>query len=197
MPRITGTRERRHQPIYDSLLRSTGAPATTLNASTKLFGNANVGNLALTNLQVAGQLASDQTYIVMALRCYMYFVGVDSVALFQQVASQLTFTFTLGDKPQFVAPAWYLPAGGGVFGGGGDPDAAGARAELNNGWPSQDAILKLARPIVIPVRQNISVDAQFFTVGTTSALTSINTADAGTEMSCIYMIDGIQTRDVQ
>ena len=197
MPRITGTRERRHQPIYDSLLRSTGAPTTTLNASTKLFGNANVGNLALTNLQVAGQLASDQTYIVMALRCYMYFVGIDSVALFQQVASQLTFTFTLGDKPQFVAPAWYLPAGGGIVGGGGDPDAASARAELNNGWPSQDAILKLARPIVIPVRQNISVDAQFFTVGTTSALTSINTADAATQMSVIYMIDGIQTRDVQ
>jgi hypothetical protein len=152
-----------------------------------------VGNLALTNLQVAGQLASDQTYIVMALRCFLYFVGTNSVALFQQVASQLTFTFTLGDKPQFVAPAWYLPAGGGVFGGGG----ATSDAQLSNGWPSQDAILKLARPIVIPVRQNISVDAQFFSVGGTSALTTINNAAQNDQMSVIYMIDGIQTRDVQ
>jgi hypothetical protein len=201
MPRITGTRERRHQPIYDSLLRrvggdaASGGPAenTTIQSSTKLFGNANVGNLARTNLQVAGQLASDQTYIVMALRCFMYFVGTNAVELFQQVSSQLTFTFTLGDKPQFVAPAWYLPAGGGVYGGGG----ATSDAQLSNGWPSQDAILKLARPIVIPVRQNISVDAQFFSVGSTSALTTINGAAEDDQMSLIYMIDGIQTRDVQ
>jgi hypothetical protein len=193
MPRITGTRERRHQPIYDSLLRTTGPGA--LQPSTKLFGNANVGNLALTNLQVAGQLASDQTYIVMALRCFMYFSGTQATDLFQQTASQLTFTFTLGDKPQFVAPAWYLPAGGGVFGGGGG--ALGGESERSNGWPSQDAILKLARPIVIPVRQNISVDAQFFAVGTTNALTTINTAAADNQQSVIYMIDGIQTRDVQ
>jgi hypothetical protein len=187
MPRIHGTRERRHQPIYDTLLRTTGAPANPVQPSTKLFGNANVGNLAFTNLQQAGVLASDQTYIVMALRFFMYFVGTNATALFQQVASQLTTTFTLGDKPQFVAPAWYLPAGGGVFGG----------AELSNGWPSQDAILKLARPIVIPVRQNIAVDAQFFNVGNTSALTLINGAAQDDQMSMIYMIDGIQTRDVQ
>ena len=187
MPRIHGTRERRHQPIYDSLLRTTGAPTTALQSSTKLFGNANVGNLAFTNLQTAGVLASDQTYIVMALRCFMYFVGTNSEALFQQVSSQLTFTFTLGDKPQFVSPAWYLPAGGGVFG----PN------DTSNGWPSQDAILKLARPIVIPVRQNIIVDAQFFTLGGTNALTTINRAAVDDQMSVIYMIDGIQTRDVQ
>ena len=56
MPRIHGTRERRHQPIYDSLLRTTGiaAPFVALQPSTKLFGNANVGNLAFTNLQTAG-----------------------------------------------------------------------------------------------------------------------------------------------
>ena len=187
MPRIHGTRERRHQPIYDSLLRTTGAPAATLQPSTKLFGNANVGNLAFTNLQTAGVLASDQTYITMALRCFMHFVGTNSEALFQQVASQLTFTFTLGDKPQFVSPAWYLPAGGGIFG----PN------DTTNGWPSQDAILKLARPIVIPVRQNISVDAQFFALGSTNVLTTINGAAANDQMSLIYMIDGIQTRDVQ
>lgn len=57
MPRIHGVRERRHQPFYDTLVRTTGAPATALQASTKLFGNANVGNLSLTNLQVTAALA--------------------------------------------------------------------------------------------------------------------------------------------
>jgi hypothetical protein len=61
MPRLHGVKERRHQPFWDHLIRTTGAPVTPLQQSSRLFGNANIGNLALTNLQVAGQLASDQT----------------------------------------------------------------------------------------------------------------------------------------
>jgi hypothetical protein len=61
MPRVHGVRERRHQPVWDTLIRSTGAPTTPIGSSTRLFGNANVGQLQLTNLQVPGQLASDQT----------------------------------------------------------------------------------------------------------------------------------------
>jgi len=194
MPRIHGVRERRHQPFWDTLIRTTNTPASTINASTKLFGNANVGNLAFTNLQVAGQLASDQTYVVLALRAYLYFNGTNARTFYQQVSSQLYFTFQLGDKPQFSAPAWYSPAGGGVWSGGG-----GVLADLvfNNGMPTQEAILKLARPIVIPVRQNISVDAQFFTVGTTNILTLLNAPAADDQMVISYIIDGLQTRDVQ
>ena len=40
MPRVHGVRERRHQPVWDTLVRSTGAPATTIGPSTRLFGNA-------------------------------------------------------------------------------------------------------------------------------------------------------------
>ena len=187
MPRIHGTRERRHQPLYDSLLHSTGAPAVTLQPTTKLFGSGNVGDAALSNMQSAGQLAADQTFIIMALRCYMHFAGTNDIVLFQQVSSQLVFTLTLGDKPMFTCPAWYIPAGGGNFGG----------AEITNGYPSQDAILKLARPIVIPVRQNIVVDATFHAIGVTNAVTTINGAAADDQMSVKYLIDGIQTRDVQ
>ena len=42
MPRLHGVRERRHQPVYDSLVRSTGSPATTIAPATRLYGNANV-----------------------------------------------------------------------------------------------------------------------------------------------------------
>jgi len=191
MPRLHNYRERRHQPIWDTLVRSTDSPSTTIQPSTLLFGNANVGNLALTNLQVAGQLASDQTYVILALRCWLYFDGANARTFYQQVSSQLYFTLTLGDKPQFVAPCWYHPAGGGVFGF----DATDS--VFNNGWPSQDSILKLARPIIIPVRQNISVNAQFFSVGTTNVLTLLNAAATDDQMVVMYMIDGLQTRDVQ
>jgi len=195
MPRIHGVRERLHQPFWDTLIRATGAPATPLAQQSKLFGNANVGSLALTNLQVAGQLASDQTYVILALRCYMFFDGTDARTLYQQVSSQLYFTLTLGNKPVFQAPAWYHPAGGGIFGSG--AGGAGEAAIYNNGWPSQDAILKLARPIVIPVRQNISVDASFFTVGATNVLTLMNAPAGDDQQVVMYMIDGLQTRDVQ
>ena len=61
MPRLQGVKERRHQPFWDTLIRTTGDPTPTLQQTSRLFGNANVGQIALTNLQVAGQLASDQT----------------------------------------------------------------------------------------------------------------------------------------
>ena len=191
MPRLHGVRERRHQPVYDTLIRSTGSPATAVAPSTRLFGNSNVGNLALTNLQVPGQLASDQTYVILALRAWLYFDGTNHRELYLQVCSQLYFTLTLGDKPQFSAPCWYHPAGGGIYG-----FDAGSSV-LNNGYPSQQAILKLARPIIIPVRQNISVNAEFFAVGTTNVLDLINSAATDDQMCVLYMIDGLQTRDAQ
>lgn len=192
MPRVHGVRERRHQPFWDTLVRSTGSPTNTIAAQNKLFGNSNVGNLALTNLQVAGQLAADQTYVILALRAWLFFDGTNARDLYLQTVSQLYFTLTLGDKPQFVAPCWYHPAGGGIYG-----SDAGGTAVLNNGYPSQQAILKLARPIIIPVRQNISVSADFFTVGTTDVLTLINNAATDDQMVIMYLIDGLQTRDVQ
>jgi hypothetical protein len=194
MPRLHGVRERRHQPFWDSLIRTTGDPTPAIQQQSKLFGNANVGQLALTNLQVAGQLASDQTYVILALRAWLYFDGTNRRANYLRVASQLYFTLTLGDKPQFQAPCWYFPAGGGVWGF----DATATTGSIfNNGEPTQESILKLARPIVVPVRQNISVDASFFTVGSTNALTLLNTGATDDQKVILFMIDGLQTRDVQ
>lgn len=191
MPRLHGVKERRHQPFWDTLIRTTGDPTPTLQSSQRLFGNANVGSLALTNLQVAGQLAADQTYVVLALRCWLYFNGTNRRANYLRVASQLYFTLSMGDKPAFQAPCWYYPAGGGIHG----MDAT--TSVFNLGSPSHEAILKLARPIMMPVRQNFAVEAQFFTVGSTNALTILNAGATDDEKVIMFIIDGLQTRDVQ
>lgn len=192
MPRIANLKERQHQPIYDSLVRAYGATSPAIASRTTLFGNSNMGNLAMTNLSVAGQLASDQTYIVLALRCYMYFNGTNRRTSYVQTASQLYFTFVLGEKPQFQAPAWYFPAGGGIWG------FDSQSSVFTNGVPSQDAILKLAKPIVVPVRQNIAVIAEFFKVGTKDVLDTLNGGRASDDESVImFMLDGVRTRDVQ
>jgi hypothetical protein len=198
MPRVHGVRERQHQPIWDTLVRSTGSPTVPISATQRLFGAGLIGNLAFTNMTAAGQLASDQTYVILALRAYLFFDGTNARTFYQQVSSQLFFTLVLGEKPQFVAPCWYHPAGGGIYGGSGGAGAATATAATyNHGYPSQQAILKLARPIIIPVRQNIYVQADFFAVGTTSILTLLNGAASDDQMVITYMVDGLRTRDVQ
>jgi hypothetical protein len=191
MPRLAGVRERRHQPFWDSLIRTTGVPAAPIPPSSRLFGNANVGNLSLTNLQVAGQLASDQTYVILSLRCWLFFEGLNARTNYQQVTSQLYFTLNLGDKPQFQAPIWYTPSGGGLHG------FDSTTPIFNLGMPTQESILKLARPIVVPVRQNFNVNMEFFGVGTTDALTLLNAGDQTDQKVIMFMIDGLQTRDVQ
>ncbi|MDP2607315.1 MAG: hypothetical protein Q8S00_32660 [Deltaproteobacteria bacterium] len=113
--------------------------------------------------------------------------------MYNQVSSQLYFTFQLGDKPQFSAGCWYHPAGGGIYSGGN----ATVAPVFSNGMPTQESILKLARPIVIPVRQNIAVQAQFFAMGGTNALTLLNSAATDDQMCIQYIFDGLQTRDVQ
>jgi hypothetical protein len=191
MPRIHGVRERRHQPFWDTLVRTTGNPSPTIQNSTKLFGNSNVGNLALTNLQVAGQLASDQTYVILALRAWLYFDGTNRRANYVNVASQLYWTLNVGDKPMFQAPCWYHPSGGGIWG------FDSVTSVFTLGTPSQEAILKLARPIIVPVRQNFNVSADFFQVGSTVALDLLNSGASDDQKVIMYMIDGLQTRDVQ
>ena len=193
MSRIPGYREKTHQPIYDTLIRTTGVPTTPLGNSTRLFGNANVGALALTNMQTVGSLASDAQYVIMAMRLYMYFDGTDVRELYQQVASQLYFTLTVGTKPMFSAPAWYAPAGGGIAGN----DVAGAGL-FSNGLQSQEAILKLGKPITLETRQNFSVNMEFFSVGTTDVLTTlINGGAADNQKIIMFLLDGVTTRDVQ
>jgi len=194
MPRIANVRERRHQPFWDTLIRTTGNPTVPLQNSTNLFGNSNVGNLALTNLQVAGQLASDQTYVILALRASLYFNGTNRRANYLRVNSQLYWTLIVGEKPMFQAPCWYFPAGGGVWGF----DATAATGSIfANGEPSQEAILKLARPIVVPVRQNFAVQASFYPMGSVSALDGLNSGATDDEKEIKFVLDGLQTRDVQ
>lgn len=194
MPRIANVRERRHQPFWDTLVRTTGNPTVPLQNTTNLFGNSNVGNLALTNLQVAGQLASDQTYVILALRAWLYFNGTNRRANYLRVNSQLYWTLIVGEKPMFSAPCWYFPSGGGTWGF----DATPATGSIfNNGEPTQEAILKLARPIVVPVRQNFAVQASFFPMGSVSALDGLNTGATDDEKEIKFVLDGLQTRDVQ
>jgi len=95
----------------------------------------------------------------------------------------------------FQAPCWYFPAGGGTWGF--DANVGNGGSIFNNGEPSQEAILKLARPVVVPVRQNFAVQASFFPMGSVSALDGLNSGATDDEKEIKFVLDGLQTRDVQ
>ena len=139
----------------------------------------------------AGQLTSDQTFVVLAIRCWLYFDGTNKRTNYVNVASQLYWTLIVGNKPQFQAPCWYHAAGGGVWG------FDSADSIMNLGTPEQPAILKLARPIIVPVRQGFMAQADFFDVGDVSALDLLNAGASDDQKVVLYMIDGLLTRDVQ
>ena len=124
-------------------------------------------------------------------RCWLFFRGTNHRDNYQGTTSNLYFTLNVGDKPQFQAPCWYFPAGGGIWG------YDSGTSVLNHGTPEQTAIMKLARPIMFPVRQNFSVTAEWFPIGTTDARATINSGATDDEKVIMFIIDGLQTRDVQ
>ncbi|KKK77993.1 hypothetical protein LCGC14_2848000, partial [marine sediment metagenome] len=63
---------------------------------TRLFGNANVGNLNLTNLQIAGQLTSDSTAYLLGWYLSMNKADICTEDLFANAAA----TLNVGDHPQ-------------------------------------------------------------------------------------------------
>ena len=246
MPKIVGTRERVHQPFYDSLIRVDGsinlrtAPQNgfgAISARTQLFSR-QASDIAITNLATPGQFTSDQTFVTLAIRVWTYFrvnfeaqadvngvptrqltadAMTDRVArvhkLYHQSQNQLFFDFTAGDKPQIQHFTAYTPFAGGLDGFFADSRLPRA----NNGVPTSSALMRLARPILIPPRQGFRVFATISPLGeaTGSSLTEqlnglltnpvagpfpatgVSVAGADNiEKDIKYLIDGIHSRDV-
>lgn len=224
MPKVQGVRERRHQPFFDTLVRGIGI--STVSAQSALFGNANVGQRQLTNLQTPGVLAADQTYMIKALRVVMYFQGLTSDEfgaygsittlsanatsdnsraedLYSLLGYGAYFELVVGDKPQFFAPLWYAPAGGGINGF----TTNNTRSVITNGVPSHTCILKLAKDIHVPARQNFAANILMFpftrlgagqggAIGSDLDINQFLNQFDGIKLLQMFL-DGIQTRDVQ
>lgn len=86
---------RRHAVWYDTV----GFQRTGNRISTRLFGNENIGNFFLTNLQVPGRLASDQTAIILS-----FSVSVSSMAALRWAADHVAITFIMGEMPNGPGP---------------------------------------------------------------------------------------------
>lgn len=227
MPKLVGTRERVHQPFYDSLIRvdgSTNLRTTPQNGfgaitpRTQLFSRSGA-DAAITNLNSGGQFVSDQTYVILAVRVWCYFrFNQENVAgltpaiqadrtyrvhkLYHQAQSQMFWDFKAGDKPQLTTFTAYTPFAGGLDGFFADSRLPRA----NNGVPTSSALMRLARPILIPPRQGFKVECTISDIGPapgSSLVAQLNGLVAGNveaadniSKDIKYLIDGIWSRDV-
>lgn len=195
MPRLGGVRERHHQPYWDSIIRdsSAAAPTNAVAQTTRLFASGTLlGQTQWTNMVAAGQLPSDQSYILLAMRCFLWFVGTNALLIYQLCVNQLYLSLVMGDKPQFVAPCWFMPQGGGIWG------FDSTTPSMTNGVPSTEAILKFGKPIPMPPRQNFYVEATFYDLNAVSVRTTyLNGSTSVPHREIKVIIDGLHTRDVQ
>lgn len=198
-------KERRHQPVWDTLIRGNVAggfvPNANLNAGQyRMFTTAQAQNIALTNMEGAGSFPAGQTFLILAIRCWLYFRSTTTAAapvnydsnIYHHAISQLYFQLVIGNKEYFAGPAWYLPSGGGLYG---DVGTGATDVFYVNGMPSHGSILRLARSISLTPFQNFHVLASVNAMGTASLVTDIAALTAG-EVSIQLMLDGLQLRDV-
>jgi hypothetical protein len=205
MPKIVGTRERVHQPFYDSLIRVDGSTDLRTNnlgafgavqARSQLFLRTGA-DLAISNLTTGGFFPSDQTFVTLAVRVWTYFrANLEAQAkvgdpttdypianfaaaggspglvqdlvmrvhkLYHQSENQLFWQLQAGDKPQLTTFTAYTPFAGGLDGFFADSRLPRA----NNGVPTSSALMRLARPVLIPPRQGFQVIAQASAIGQT------------------------------
>jgi hypothetical protein len=202
MPKIVGTRERVHQPFYDSLLRVDGS-TDLRNQNLGQFGAVQArmqlflktgADLSISNLATGGFFPSDQTFVTLAVRVWTYFrANLEATApvnaqtptvqypiasgpaslvqdlvmrvhkLYHQAENQFFWQLQAGDKPQLTTFTAYTPFAGGLDGFFADSRLPRA----NNGLPTSSALMRLARPVLIPPRQGFQVIAQASAIGQT------------------------------
>lgn len=203
MSKIVGAKELRHQPYWDCLIKGTPAaftPRANINNSPiRLFQQASAGDLSLSNMDgPGGTFPSDQTYRILAMRVWLSFQGCVVPAdnqydfeMYHHATNQLFWQLEVAQKQAFTAPTPYFPYGGGLFG------AIGNTTEVyfNNGNPQQSAIMKLARSIALPARQNFMVNCYVMALGATNIATDITTLTAGA-INITFTIDGLHVRDI-
>jgi len=194
MPSLPGYKEQVHDEKFDTLIRGTGA--STVQNRVKMFGAGNIGNPALTNMQVGGALSSEEIFLVLSLRFYTQFA---TGAMHRFVEDGLFFTLAVGNKPMLgPLPIFVAPCGGGMYGF----DVNAQAHVITNGAPTWQGILQLAKPVKIEKFQHFSVDVDWYTFqsldGFTAAIDPLAQLNADVGLKIIKcFLGGILGRNVQ
>jgi hypothetical protein len=136
----------------------------------------------------------------------------DVYRLYWQSMEQIHWSYGTGDKFSIQNMATkYFPDGGGLHG---DMGAASDLIHWNNGMPTHTSVLRLARAVLLPPRQNIKCSADMNplpdggnngAVGGVVAITGRNMLSISNNLNAVdgigkvvqFCFDGLWARDVQ
>jgi hypothetical protein len=127
-PQLQGYRERTWWNFYDTWEDIGGNGPDSKQRSMRLFGNRNIGQQFLTNLQVSGQMPGDQTFIIFGVH-----VSISSVEALAWAADNVGCQLVIGSRQA-------LPF-----------------MHVRDLFQGVELVTPKARPLVIPVRQSFQV----------------------------------------
>lgn len=119
----------------------------------------------------------------------------DAYRCYWQTMEQLHWSYGTGQKFSIENMATkYFPDGGGLHG---DMGGVSDLIHWNNGMPEHGAILRLARAILLPPRQNVKCQADIFSLddsGQNNALAGITTT-VGQRRNMLFLVDNLNALD--
>ena len=174
-------------PLYDTVsIAAAGAitPATT--AFFTSVGAQSGKSLGLTNMSQSQKLPAPQAFSVLGfrLRYQENILLADILTLY----NTQVYEFYLGEKYYQRAPLWYYAAGGGVSGF----STLTSASVYTNGWPSREAMHKLA--ITVVIENQMSFYGQ---LNGTAGQTATASGSGGTGIYLVSLLDGLYARGVQ
>ncbi len=172
-----------HTPIYDTVTIAAGGSLSTLtSAFFTNVGPASNKTLAQCNMTQSQRLAAPEAFSIfsISLRISENILEADLITIMNNFA----LSFWLGQKKYNLAPIWHYPAGGGIW-------ASADASTFANGFPSREAVLNLAVPIVIENQMTFFAQLE----GTAQTLTA--GGGGGTGATLVLKLDGLYARGVQ
>lgn len=196
MAYIVGLKQRIYAELFDTLFQGCGNLA--VQPSNEMFMRANPGS-HLTNMTGQGQLASDNTFVILGMSSSPVFYTLRATAnsivtrsavsptsstaedvqwnieQMTLIQAQLLFTLMVGEKPEWQGQCRFVPSAAGIAGAVSVSSSAASgdtdigNLFINNGDCSYDSLLRLAKPAIISPRQQFKVLANFAAQGTVTA----------------------------
>jgi hypothetical protein len=210
MGKLYGLKQRRAAEYWDTLCQGVGnmnLPTTVI-----MYSARHTGQKHLSNLDTAGQLPSDNTFVTLALSCTTIFyhqrfaaqtanavriVGTSMTPadlqfmaeLNTMVRKQLLFIYRVGEKMSYEAFSDAWPAAQGTAGavavsspGASTAEPSEAQGFFNNGTVDYGSLLRLGKPEVIAARQLFQVEARFATLATQNPAPTGGTSGAAADV---------------
>jgi len=192
-----GLLDRQQMPLYDRVIIAANTATTNpiqffvtpIGSGVGISGG--VKQKWDTNLTQPSRLESPKSFKVRALRVYFS----PDILLADMVSFMKNYVVSciVGEKEYQLAPVWFFPGGGSIFGLAATTATSTTITNWSNGVPQPQSINVIDAPLAIDITQNENFRVEF--QGNTFTTTA--SGSGGTGANITVALDGVLTRQVQ